>query len=570
MRFHPRADKLEQANMAKQRLVINIRDTAGEQELARARSTIANWLVGLALLTVYFCGMFPFDFSLGFSGVFSELRDRFDFSIRDVWTAPESPEKLIFYMPLGFALASLLWARKNKRTQEIVARSAIAVAIIAAVATSVEILQVFLSRDPSLADIISKTIGGALGFGVFVFAGEPLVNRLARQWVAMQHLSDPRIFGAAAGIWLLATTLAPIAARNLGSLESWDPGYPVLIGNDTDGVHHWDGTVSNVWLSSNGLDDNEIESLLATPDPTPQLRGSLLMAYHLDGTGPYTDSTGNTGNLVWTPNFERGAISGTTQPSDLTGLAAVGRIGVPISEGWWLSTAKGAAAKASAQISQTQAFALVIDLAMHDLDHGSDWPRIFSISNNAQECNLQLLQDHQDLQLRLRSQANGDGGFDPELTVPGIFTDTLPQRLVVTCSHGQIRVETSRSGEIFSLQLMPDAWLVWRIFPSSFWHYTMNSSGQIVARAIYRVAALLPLGVLLGAIVRVFRRRGRTTKYNGAIIGAICAAALLLEGSLHFAAGTPISIALPIIGLLAGGVGVAIILGHSSLRRRPF
>jgi hypothetical protein len=231
------------------------------------------------------------------------------------------------------------------------------------------------------------------------------------------------------------------------------------------------------------------------------------MAFHLDGHGPYADSTGHTADLAWTPCFQRGATPGTTEPSDLTGVYAVGRVGVPISEGWWLSSARGGATQASERIAQTQAFTLVLDLAVHDSNHGDGWPRIFSISRDAGECNLTVLQEHQNLELRVHTRGTGPGATDPDIIVPDIFTDTRPQRVVVSFDHGRIRVATDQSGEGFSMQPSPDAWLVWRIYPRGFWQYRMDSPGDLVASGIYRVLAMLPLGLLLGAMLRILRQR---------------------------------------------------------------
>jgi hypothetical protein len=308
--------------------------------------------------------------------------------------------------------------------------------------------------------------------------------------------------------------------------------------------------------------------VLSSPDPGKLLHDSLVTEFHLTGHGPYTDGTGLTGDLVWTPNFNTGATPGTTEPADLTGLQAIGRVGVPITKGWWLSTAMGGAAQAAGRISRTQAFTLVLDLANHDLDHGFGWPHIFSISKNAAECDVQLLQDHQNLQLRIRSGATGDGGSDPEFIVPGIFTDTSPHRLVVSYDHGRIRVESSESGERYSIQYLPDAWLVWRLFPSSFWHYTMNSSGQTLAGGMYRVVAMLPIGVLLGAMLRILRQRGGSQNSRSIFISGVLAAVVLLETLLHVAAGVPLGLSSPVVALLAACAGTWLVLGYLPVRQQ--
>jgi hypothetical protein len=549
------------------RIVINIRNPSGGRDSAEARRTIARWLLSLTLLMIYFCGVFPFDFSSGFAGAIDVIRQRFDFTTAQLGTR-ESWEKFVFYMPLGFALGSLLWAWRGQRAQQIVLRCAIAFSSAAAIAASVELLQAFLSREPSLADIISKTAGSAAGFAVFILLGDPVVRLLVRSLTAIKKINDPRVFAAAAVVWLLIAMAAPLTARNLGSLRSWDPSDTLLIGNETDGIRHWDGMVSNVWLSAAALGEEEMDSALTATDPTAKFGDSLMMAFHFDGTGPYTDSTGHTAPLAWTPNFNKGAAPGTTQPSDLTGVDAIGRVGVPVGEAWWLSTAPGGAAAATNRIMQTQAFTLVMDLAMRDFSRGDGWPRIFTISKDGTDLNLQLLQDHENLQLRIRNGCSGNTGVDPELVIPDIFSDTNSLRLIVTYDHGLVRVATNKSGEPFSLQYLPDSWLVWRIFPSGFWLYRMNSDGQQVASCMYRILAMLPIGLLLGNILRILRKRGRTDQSHIIFISSTCAAACLLEAVLYFAAGVPLSISSPIASLAAVWAGTWLILGNLPVRRQ--
>jgi len=552
-----------------QRIVINIRDTAGERESAQARRTIAHWLVALTVLMVLLGGMFPFDFSSGFGSAISQIHQRFDLTNNDLWRTRENWEKLIFYLPLGFALGSLLWAWRGMRVHQIALRCAIAGLCGAALATTAELSQVFLSRDPALADVIAKSTGSALGFALFVLFGEVLLRWPTRLLISLRKINSPRVFGIAAGVWLIIAVAAPIwVARTISSLGSWEPSYPLLVGNETDGIRFWDGTVSNVWLSAAPASDDELETLLASPNPGQLLNDSLVMAFHFTGRGPYTDASGHTGELAWTGDFNHGAMPGTTEPSDLTGVAAIGRIGVPVSRGWWLRTATGAAAQASDRIAHTGAFTLVLDLAAGTLDQGDGWPRIFSVSKNADECNLRLLQDRADLQLRIRSGATGDGGTDPEFIVPGVFGDTLPQRLVVSYDHGQIQVERSESGERYSIQYLPDAWLVWQIFPISYWHYRMGSPGQLVAVGMYRILVMLPIGMMLGAMLRALGRTRHSHRSQRIFIGGTSGAALVLEVLLHLGAGTPLWVSSPIVSLLAACAGTLLVLGYLPVRRR--
>jgi hypothetical protein len=283
--------------------------------------------------------------------------------------------------------------------------------------------------------------------------------------------------------------------------------------------------------------------------------------------GPYVDSTGKTADLEWTANYERGATVGTTEPSDLTGVDAIGRIGVPISEGWWLSTGKGGAAKAIDQIARSEAFTLVIDLAVHDSNHGDGWPRIFSLSRDRDHCNVTILQEHENLEVRVRTVGSSENGTNPDVIVPDVFTDTQPQRVVVSYDHGKIRVGSDKSSERYAMEYSPDAWVVWRMYPRTYWQYRLDSSGQRIASAMYRVLVMVPIGLLLGAGLRIVGQGRAPGNLTRVLIGVVCAATVVLELSLHFAAGTAFWWGLPVVSLIAGGGGTRLIVAGAPLFR---
>jgi hypothetical protein len=179
-----------------------------------------------------------------------------------------------------------------------------------------------------------------------------------------------------------------------------------------------------------------------------------------------------------------------------------------------------------------------------------------------------VMQDRENLEIRLRSGANGEGGSDPEFIVPGVFTDTTPRRVVISYDHGRLSAACDQSGERYSVRYSPDAWLVWRIYPRPGWPYRMDSSGRVVASAMYRVLAMLPVGILLGALLRTLRQTRHSRRSRSIFIGGICSGELILESVLHFAAGTSFSISSPMVGLLAGAIGTFVILGYLPLRQR--
>ena len=551
------------------RIVINIPDTTAERELDQARLIVAWWLAIPTVLAVLFCGMFPFDFDIHPANALSEIHRRFGTTFTK-WHLPgDLKQNLVFFFPVGFVLAAVFWPGFRQPLRKIAVQLAALILCAAALSAVVEFSQVYLiSRDPSLADIVANTIGAVMGLAIYLLCGQFVMRFLARQLIALRRAKNPRLFAIAAGAWLLIAIVAPILARNISSLGVWDPGCSLLIGNRPDGLRHWDGLISNLWLSDAPIDDDQMEQLLVADKPEKDFHDSLIMAYHFTGVGPYTDASGHCADLVWTPNYGHGAVPGTTEPSDLTGVAAIGRDGIPISDAWYLSTDEGGAADACNRIMRTGAFTLVIDLTVGRLNQGDGWPRIFSLSRERYGCNLEVLQEHKDLEFRLHCAAAGEDGTYPDTIVPDIFPSTTPQRVVVSYDHGKITVATDHSGQFYSTQYSPDAWLVWRLYPRDYWRYRIDSSGEIVAAAMYRILAMLPVGLLLGALLRILEEHRPRLLSQRIFFAVSCGATLLLEASLHWAAGTTFFWVLPIVSLIAVSGGVLVILGHLPIGRR--
>src|SRR5688572_26849831 len=78
--------------------------TAVEAKLARL-------MVALAIVAILFCGLFPFD--LSFRGARKQIERRFDWTFSQYFTSGDTPENILFFMPLGFALGALLLRRSG-------------------------------------------------------------------------------------------------------------------------------------------------------------------------------------------------------------------------------------------------------------------------------------------------------------------------------------------------------------------------------------------------------------------------------------------------------------------------
>jgi VanZ family protein len=534
----------------------------------QGRRILARWFLAAVVLMVLFCGMFPFDFTFRFSTAIRDIRDRFDPTIDQLWTAGDGLENVVFFMPVGAALSIIVWDDQRRSRARQAARFGLAVLFAAMLSGTVELSQVWLaSRDPSLADMCSNTTGAIVGLVLFGLIGEPFIKlgTFLVLWLTTTNLWQ--VFLAAALLGYAVALAAPIALVEVGDLHKWRTDEPLLIGNETDGVRHWDGVVSDVWLADHAIDPQQVATLLGGGGPANMLGDSLVLAFDLHGGGPYRDITGHSANLVWTPNYHRGARPGATQPdaTDEEGPRC-GSAGVRVSRDWYLRTPDNGAAAAISRIAHSGAFTLVIDLTVHDLDHGFGWPHIFSISHDGVTCDLQLLQEHRRLELHVRSSATGHAGSDPEFIFPDFFTRTQPQRIVVSYDHGQLIGATDRNPNAYTVRLSPEACMIWKIYPRPYWEYRMDSNGQVIASAIYRGVTFVLFGLLLGGIVRIFRRSGRDIR--ALMVLVLTAAVAGMETALHAGAHAPIDLRSPVIAFLAGVLGAA--LAGSGLQIKPW
>jgi VanZ family protein len=130
---------------------------------------------------------------------------------------------LVLYAPLGLALRGWSWRRLL-----------VAAALLSA---AIELSQVWNSgRHPSPGDVVANA-GGALLAMAFA----------RRRWrdkpAAGTVLTVGRPLVAAALVALAALVAAGNLPTHPSQLEGWDPGYPLLLGNEATGDRPWRGTI---------------------------------------------------------------------------------------------------------------------------------------------------------------------------------------------------------------------------------------------------------------------------------------------------------------------------------------
>ena len=119
-----------------------------------------------------------------------------------------------------------------------------------------EVLQVFLpSRSPTLADILTNTIGGVLGFLCFQFWQRSVLHQPSGPGETRKQCSLKFLTVSFIGYVALAF-LVTIALQNGASLSNWDLKFPLLLGNEPTGERPWQGQIADVLIADKALSNS--------------------------------------------------------------------------------------------------------------------------------------------------------------------------------------------------------------------------------------------------------------------------------------------------------------------------
>lgn len=465
-------------------------------------------LVG-SVLIVFFAGTFPFDFSIsGLSNAVHQIQQRIDWNLNPYDEGHvDRIQNIVFFLPFGFALASVIRPRKFRREWQIAASVFAGFAL----TTLVESLQALVSfRDPSVADVWCNTLGSLLGTLIYLPYGDKAMRYIAKLLIRIEPLAKPGVLAAATVAYACVQLFAPmIVFHSPGDLSVWTP-YPLVLGNEINGERPWDGRVYRVVVADRAASADQIQALTFGEMPQDVLGTSLVAHYQLQGAGPYLDLTGNHESLTW-----------SKQPVEQIEDADV----PPLTHDHSLSTA-GGFAKAVYQIAKTSEFTFFTTASTFDT--GQRGPgRVAGISAARLGYDLQIGQEFQMLAVRPRTAVR----TMPELYVENVFTDDQPHHIAVTHKDAQvvIYVDGTEQGRV---EITPEAKMIWRLYPRGWFRLRLERYGFRSYAAIYRVLVLVPFAALLGATLALSRRTAkhkRLIAIGGAV--AMCVALELLLGA---------------------------------------
>lgn len=381
------------------------------------------------------------------------------------------PRNILLFMPLGASLAALLDARGVARptTRALTFLAALGLTVL------VESLQYFLpGRQPNVADIVANTLGGLLGLGSWRLwqMRATLLPRLARWLTPKRALSVTAVYL----FLILALTLA---LRSSVTLRTWDPDFPLLLGNERTGSRVWKGRLADLAIADRAATPTEAARLVAGEPALAVMGTAVRAAYPLRGPDGLTDASGHLPPLTW---------RGTEQPpaprNDGTDLGADG----------WLATEEPLTAL-SQRLQQTDQFTVSLQAAAAQATQEGP-ARIVSISRSAYARNLTLGQEGSDLIIRLRTPLGKRNGTVPELVVEDMFAGTQPQRIVVTYDQGRMTVYGTAVLAPRYIDLAPGIALVAYLVSHDYWDIPLTPVQNWFYWTFYGVFTLLPPALL--------------------------------------------------------------------------
>ncbi len=287
---------------------------------------------------------------------------------------PDVALNLLLFLPFGAALAP---------------HGPVRLAVLAAVLSgAIEVLQLWLPRHPSPADLLLNVTGALLGAA----AHRPLRG-------AVEAALRPRVLLLAAAAGLAALAVAP-GTRPALDFRDWEPDFAFLFGNEATGDRPWGGRIFELAVYDRALDAAPAGPLGPLP-PTWDRGGPVLwLDFAQTGRGRFQGPGRNEAFDL------REAIDPPPEP------------GRPL-------LLRGRAARLAPRIARALGHHFV---SRHELsvvarvafdDPQADGPaRIVTFSRDPSHRNFTLGQREGDLEFRVRTPATGPNGHRPAARTP--------------------------------------------------------------------------------------------------------------------------------------------------------
>jgi len=494
----------------------------------------ADWalkIVLLSIVVIVVSTLYPFKFTLPDSSPAAAILHKFnqDSSFLDIVA------NIILFSPLGFGLGSQLAQRQYSAWSKLL----IVTLLSGGFSLLIEILQVFLpGRMPTPLDVVSNTLGGVFGFGVFQFYGNVFYT------IALHFLQRTRHLLAKISLKYLVITLVIyvgfaswlVFSWQGSSLKSWHDGFPLSIGNnyssfDADSNQQlkgaWNGSVADVVILDHALERSQVEGFLSELTPFSPKDPSVIAAYSLRGEQGEKDLVGQSPDLVW--QGKSATMSSTA--------------GASLSADHWLQTAEPLKF-VTKRIRDTSQFTISALIQTHDIDSAAtNLQQIISIATPTGIGNFSISQIDSSLNLVISVRRINRSSKPYMQRIYGVFQDQKPHRFVITYSGFVARVYVDGSEQAYFLDMTPNRFQI-----------------------MLYLLILVPLAFLVGMIAN--RTRHHLEIYLVIVGLGTVTPALLLEVFLAGEGDRTIRLANLLLGMLITGGTILAVKGSFQRPRR--
>jgi glycopeptide antibiotics resistance protein len=461
------------------------------------------FLLANAALILYLT-LFPFDFVFADAPHPVEAVQHFNSEITAPYVIQDIPGNILLFIPFGFFCALLL----DRLTVRRGLASCVVLAAGFLLSFSVELLQFYLLRFSAWMDLAANAAGAGAGLLIYRLLGERLLE-WAFNWTGKIFRQIPAAgFAALLVLWTGFIPILTLTLADRSSLKSWDPAYPLLVGNEQTGDRPWQGVVSEIWIADRALKESEVKAYFSDPD-RDVFSGSSLIA-----------------NLAFT-TFTDGTAQGGWI---LHGSPQLGEYGLHTAGDAWLEI-DPAALPASSRIIETSAFTIGINLTSAAAEQWGP-ARILSLSASPYQRNFTAGQEGADLVIRLRTGLSEENGSRPEYIVPGVFSSSTPRRILIAFNGNDLRVYLDGPHNAYAFASIPQVNFFWIFPPAGVTRVRLNSQAVYIYRLLYAGLLFLPAGFISTAARRRAILSGVKVNWTAtcALISTLLYGAALLFG----------------------------------------
>jgi glycopeptide antibiotics resistance protein len=311
----------------------------------------------------------------------------------------------IFLNIVGFSVFGIIlyWLRPGM--ERALLKLCVALCCAGMLSTIIECLQVYVpERHAQAMDVVTNMVGGGIGFLSASYVHHNSWHlRLARLKNTLAIISI-FIYVTGAFIVFMVTAMPQ-------SLDSWDPSFPLLIGNEASLDRPWLGNISSLIIFDHAVDQNQITSIFTTghrPYPDVQGENKPIVAYRFnEGAGTAVNDQSQ---------FEE-PVNMNIRSLDKTAWLPGG--GLRIKEPTLLQSGSSGE-KIHRRIKDTDAFSVSMRFESASLDQYGP-ARIVSFSENTLSRNFTIGQQGAKIHFRVRDRVSGNNGTRWALEVPYVL-----------------------------------------------------------------------------------------------------------------------------------------------------